>query len=72
MSEHNKGYDAAKAGRPSSDCPHTIPERPSQGDAYPGDWINWMSGWCLYNEFKGNETGPERDQMCKIIGRGLL
>lgn len=70
-SPFNAGYFAAKAGLPSSDCPHLMPDHTSKGDDYPGDWVNWMSGWCAFMEFKGKRTKAERAKMCSLIARSL-
>jgi len=54
------GQDAARMGHPASVCPTPAPgpqDRPPSGDAYPGDWANWIGGWCFQMRLLGRDPG---------------
>jgi len=66
-----QGQDVARAGRPYTDCPFPKPELPSQGERYPGDWANWISGWLFVRNNTGHLEAEVRAELHALIMDGL-
>ena len=65
------GEEAARAGEKASANPFPRPEAPALGDDYPGDWANWLSGWCWGAERTGRSTVCERGELHRFRMKGV-
>ena len=65
------GEEAARAGEKPSANPFPKPAAPAPGDDYPGDWANWLSGWCWGAERTGRITVSERGELHKFTMKGV-
>jgi len=65
------GKQAAQDGKPFDANPHPKPDRPEQGDAYPGDWANWAAGWCNQHSIMGQEQRDARKVLDAFMLKGL-
>ena len=65
------GEEAARAGEKASANPFPKPEAPATGDDYPGDWANWLSGWCWGAERTGRSTVCERGELHTFKMKGV-
>ncbi|MBN2760863.1 MAG: hypothetical protein JXQ79_10210 [Rhodobacteraceae bacterium] len=61
-----QGQLAADAGFPYTACPFDKPDRPAQGEHYPGPWVNWMSGWINRRSMKVKHDDPDLVAACEL------
>lgn len=66
------GWKAAQSGLPSIVCPYEKPAKLPSGDAYPGDWANWLSGWCLWTEAAKGDATKERAELFAAVKFALM
>ena len=66
-----QGYISARRGVPSSANPFPKPDKLPTGEDYPGDWHNWLSGWCVSTEYARRDVSKERAELCAMTQEAL-
>ena len=66
-----QGYISARRGKPSSANPFPKPAKLPSGPTYPGDWHNWLSGWCMGRDYSNEDASQERAELCRMTIEGL-
>ena len=66
-----QGYISARRGVPSSANPFPKPPKLPTGADYPGDWHNWLSGWCMGRDYSNESASQERAELCRMTIEGL-
>jgi hypothetical protein len=66
-----QGQEAARAGQPHTSCPINKPDRPAQGEEYPGPWYDWMAGWRTQRAMMGLDFSEAAAELSAFISEGL-